>query len=993
MKKANLFRGLAAIMAFFMFASVSASVVMFNNAGMINQALNLTTSMVVNGGNVSDTNTTYYANEYGDDVTNKQTALMVEMAAAAENVSQAEEGTVLLKNDNNALPLAADSRITVFGNGSYNSRYNKKKESSTVDAIPMMTFNSSMQKVLGEDNVNLTLAENIYVNLSQTTNTEIIEAPLSDILPYESSWQNDYHDAAVVVLTRWGSEDGETAMYNEDGTHYLGLSSNEADLLRYLQGLKGSTFDKIIAVINADQMMELDWLDEYGVDACVLAGIPGTQGFEGVANVMVGNVNPSGRTVDTYAANSLSAPATVYASANTSAWGNADEVNATCTDNNGDGAQIDYYTICAEGIYIGYKYYETRYEDCVLGSGSADSAVGSSTGSAWNYDDEMVFPFGYGLSYTTFDQVLKGVTYNQESDNYEVEVEVTNTGDVAGKSVVEVYAQTPYGDYEKQNLVEKSAIQVVGFEKTDVLEVGESVALTVPVERYMLASYDSKGAAGYILSAGDYYLAVGDNAHDALNNVLAAKGYSTADGMDADGNADKTYKWTLDALDSESYRMSRFTEAGAEAVEVTNQFDFADLNNLGVSFTYLTRNDWEGTYPDASLVINATEAMMRDLDTDWYEQPADAPAVSDFTQGAATTLMFADMKDIPWNDDETWNTFLDQFTVDDMLTLVVDSNGSGAVEKVTMPATARGDDGVCIQQGSLSATGESAMSWVSEVITARTWSKDCFTARGHMLGVEASFCELNELWYGGGNIHRTPFGGRNMQYYSEDANFGYFVGAYEAAAMQEVGVNYGIKHFVMNDQEAHRESLSTFATEQAIRESYLRSFEGAFCEGGALGVMTGFNRIGCQYVATCENLLTNVLKGEWGFKGHVTTDAFTATSLYKTHYLEELAAGIDYTCWDTENIATAVKAAIDGGDGYILQCLRLTAKHNVYAAVNSVAVNGLSSDTYVVTITPWWETAILAVAGVSAVLTVGFTAAYIVMTVKSRKHAVIEEAK
>ena len=226
--------------------------------------------------------------------------------------------------------------------------------------------------------------------------------------------------------------------------------------------------------------------------------------------------------------------------------------------------------------------------------------------------------------------------------------------------------------------------------------------------------------------------------------------------------------------------------------------------------------------------------------------------MSDFTQGADVTLTFVSMKDMDWNDEETWDQFLDQLTVDEMLSQVGDSNGSPAIERVTMPATARGDDGVCIQQGSLAATGESAMSWVSEVMTARTWNKERFTARGHMLGVEAAFCELNELWYGGGNLHRTPFGGRNMQYYSEDATFGYYVGAYEAAAMQELGVIYGIKHFAMNDQEAYRERLSTFATEQTIRESYLRSFEGAIGKGGAQGAMTGFNRIGSEYAATCK---------------------------------------------------------------------------------------------------------------------------------------------
>ena len=470
--------------------------------------------------------------------------------------------------------------MTIFGNGSYNSRYNKKKETSTVDAIPMMTFNAAMQKVFGEENVNLTLAENVYSGLTQTTNTEVIEAPISDVTAWESTWMDDYNDAAIVVLTRWGSEDSETAMYAPDGSHYLGLQTNEKDLLAYLQGLKGTVFDKIIVVINADQMMELDWLDDYDVDACLLAGIPGTQGFEGTANILLGTVNPSGRLVDTYAANSLSSPAVTYASGNTPMWGNADEVAATCTDNNSNGDQINYYTIYAEGIYVGYKYYETRYEDVVMGAGNAASVVGSSTGGAWNYADEVVYTFGYGLSYTTFDQQLGEVAYNADADQYEVEVTVTNTGDTAGMSVVEIYAQTPYGDYEKQNNVEKSAIQFAGFEKTDVLQPGESVTVTVPVERYMLASYDSEGAEGYILSAGTYYLSLGDDAHDALNNVLAAKGYTTADGMTADGDADKVYSWEQAELDTESYRTSRYTDA-----EVTNQFDFADLSYYCLLYT------------------------------------------------------------------------------------------------------------------------------------------------------------------------------------------------------------------------------------------------------------------------------------------------------------------------------------------------------------------------------------------------------------------------
>lgn len=239
-------------------------------------------------------------------------------------------------------------------------------------------------------------------------------------------------------------------------------------------------------------------------------------------------------------------------------------------------------------------------------------------------------------------------------------------------------------------------------------------------------------------------------------------------------------------------------------------------------------------------------------------------------------------------------------------------------------------------------------------MTARTWSKERFSGRGYMLGVEAVYCELNELWYGGGNIHRTPFGGRNMQYYSEDGVMGCYVGWYEAERMQELGIMYGIKHFALNDQEANRESLATFANEQSIRETYLRAFEGPMCKGGSLGIMTGFNRIGCRYVATHTDLITDVLKGEWAFQGHVTTDAGDAG--YKSHMLEQLAAGIDYTCWNTKT--EDISAAIERGDGLALQLLRQSAKHNLYAASRSTSVNGLSSNTIVVTIIPAWQTAL-----------------------------------
>ena len=754
-KKAAIARGVASVMAVTMFTSVSASVLMFDNAGVINQALNLSTSKIVELGDGEATDTVYYDNPYGTDTSDRQATMNMELAVAAENISQAEEGAVLLKNENAALPIAAGQRITIFGNGSYNSvdSASNAVNSTSFDAIPAVGLVDSLQTALGADNVNTALSS-VYTPMSLTSNQEVSEAPIDQIKAQESSWQSDYNDVAVVTFTRAGSEGNDSALTTAEDRNYLGLSKNEEDLLSYLQIQKqAGVFSKIVAVINSDQAMELGWVDEYDVDACLLSGLPGAVGWTGIANVMTGKVSPSGHTVDTYAANSLSSPAITYAAGNAMDWTNKDWLLANATDNDGNGTNILHYTIYAEGIYIGYKYYETRYEDTVMGTGNADGAAGASVGNTWAYSNEVVYPFGYGLSYTTFEQTLEGVTFDADSDMYQVSVRVKNTGSVAGKSVVEVYAQTPYGSYEQENHVEKASIQLVGFEKTAMLQPGEEATVTVPVERYFLASYDSKGAAGYILSAGDYYLAVGDDAHDALNNVLAAKGYTAADGMTADGNAAKVYSWNQAELDTTTYKMSRVDDT----VEVTNQFDHADLNNYGIEMTYLSRSDWQNTYPVERMALAMNDALLEDLNLDWYEKPADAPEVSDFTQGADNGLTFSDMRLIPWEDEDTWNKFIDQLTVDEMASLLMDSRGSNPIESIAMPAAGRTDDNSGF--GPLISEGTNGIKWVTEPITARTWNKDLFESRGRVMGIEATFCGLTEIWYGGGNIHRTPVTG------------------------------------------------------------------------------------------------------------------------------------------------------------------------------------------------------------------------------------------
>lgn len=1002
--KKEVSRGCAAVSAFVFVVANLGTPVAQSYEGRINTVLGINTTRVQNSGS-SDENTVYYTSDYGTDIYDLEKLQELEDDCVEEAVLEVEEGSVLLKNDNHALPLAEGSSITLFGQ---NSIENPNQETVGGFGAPaeingpfysyhstggsmqeLITYLSSMQAVFDVNQTMVDAYQNSgYVRVKDASDPVIGEAPIefyTDDL--KKSWQNKYNDAAVVMLTRQGSEDCDLVLTDSEGISQLALHEDEKNLLQMLKEEKEKgVFKKIILLVNSNWAMELGDLDAYDVDACLWIGFPGAIGFPGVANILTGKANPSGKLVDTYAKNSLSAPAINYAQAeNTPKWKNLDEVLEYCSDSD---KYVSTYLIYAEGIYVGYKYYETRYEDSILGEGNADSAAGSSTGSAWNYNDEIAYPFGYGLSYTEFTQKLDSVTYNEETDTYTVKVTVTNAGDVAGRSVVQVYAQTPYGAYEKENGIEKAAVQIVGFGKTAMLEPGASETTEVEVERYLLASYDDAKAKGYILSEGDYYLAIGDDSHDALNNILAAKGASGMTdvlGNTAEGNAANAYTWNQSEIDTETYRMSRYSDE-----IVTNQFEDADLNNLGTeTVTYLSRSDWEGTYPVEQVSVTATEQMMKTLDGEIYEKPADAPEVSDFVQGENVGLSFVDMKDVAFDDDETWNTFLNQLTVEEMASILPDQNGSASIESVTMPATYRGDDLDCLEQVKFKANDKSGLVWPSTIIMTSTWDLDTVARRSSLIANEAYFMECTEIWSGGPNIHRTPFNGRASAYYSEDGNMGYLVGAVVAENVQKYGIILGLKHLVMNDQEANRESAATFANEQTIREHYLRAFEGAYTKGGAMGTMTAFNRIGCTYAGSAKNLLTNVLRGEWGFKGHVTTDAVVAMD-YKTHYVSNVTAGVDYFCWDMAGFGAPaedadkesnlskdkVARAIADGDGYVLQALRDATKHTVYAQAHSILINGLSSDTEISHITPWWMNALLALKWVSAGLTILFVAFY-----------------
>lgn len=1003
-KKKELYRGAAAIFALLFIVATYGGQVANSYSGRINTVLGISTSKIVNKG--SSKSSTYYKSDYGNDIYNKTQLKELESDAAKEEISEVEEGCVLLKNENNVLPLKEGSNITLFGQSTIDPFYSY--HSTTNSMQELISYESAMKSSY---NVNQTVLD-VYKNsgvkrVKDATNPVIGEAPSSIYTDkVKSSWKSAYNDAAVVMLTRQGSEDSDLLMKDSEGISQLALHQNEKDMLQMLKEEKEKgVFKKIIVLLNSNSAMETGWLSNYDVDACLWIGTPGIVGFTGVVNILKGDANPSGHLVDTYATNSLSAPAYVNAGSNTSTWANVNDVTAYCSD---DAKYVSNYMIYAEDIYVGYKYFETRYEDCILNQGKANSTKGSSSNSAWNYPDEVSFPFGYGLSYTNFDQKIDQVDYDSQNDNYEVSVTVTNTGKVTGKSVVQLYAQTPYGDYEKQNHIEKSAVQLAAYTKTKTLKAGESETVKVKVDRYLLASYDTYNTKGYVLSAGDYYLAIGDDAHDALNNILAAKGATgmvDTKGNIVTGNAEKTYEFTNDTLDTDTYSNSKATNT-----KVTNKFENADINNwIDNAVTYLSRSDWDGTYP-AATSISATKDMMKELDNQNYKKASDSDSASKYTQGKNKGITWMQMKDVDY-DDEKWDTFLNQLSIKEMCSILPDQNGSVQIQSIALPASYRGDDMDCLEQVTFKANKKSGIVWQSSVLLATTWNKECVAKRASYTGNEAIFMGCTEIWSGGPNFHRNQFCGRNNAYYSEDATLDYLIGEILCKNVQKYGVILGYKHLVLNDQETHRESVATFANEQTIREIYMRAFEGAYSNAGCLGVMTAFNRVGCTYGGSASSVLKDVLRDEWGFKGVVCSDAVVGMN-YKTHYAENITSGLDYWCWDMAGFggpaaATTTKAEVNGNsgtykaggtsdkvieelitkndDGTLLSALRGAVKNQLYAELKTNLTNGLTKDSKIISVTPWWKNAILYLQIATGLLWLMSFSFYIYKLAKNRK--------
>ena len=841
------------------------------------------------------------------------------------------EGAALLMNENNALPLDKGSKVSCFSTSSVNLVYGGTG-SGNIDASKADNLKSALEKSGVEVN------ETLWNFYSEGAGMEYAREGVSGVLPpaaviseapmsaYTDDVLNsvsDFGDAAVIVLSRIG---GEGADMEYDESNYLALDENEKAMMKAVADMKAKgTVSKIVVLLNTANALQVDFLknNEYGVDACLWIGDVGITGINAVAEILVGTVNPSGSLVDTYCYDNYSSPAMV---------------NFKPTTYEGfDGKNIPQnastYMIYQEGIYVGYKYYETRYEDYVMGTGNAGDFV---------YYDDVAYPFGYGLSYTTFEYSDMKGEYKIDEDVFEITVKVTNTGDAAGKETVQVYSQSPYTDYDRENLVEKASVSLCGFGKTDILAPGESQDLVITVNKRDLASYDAYGNGTYILDEGVYYLTVATDAHNAVNNMLAAKGHSvetTGGKMDSDGDPSLCFSWTQEYFDSQTYSVSE------NGTKITNQLSDADINLYegkgDNSVTYLSRNDWVGTFPKEITQLTLTDQMIEDLQDVQYD-PDDHEAVEMPTLGADNGLKLYDMIGLEY-DDPKWEQLLDQLTFDEMVSRIGDSfHWRMPIKSIEAPGTRdeNGPQGLTASLLGSNATQLDATAFTSEDVMAATFNTELMYEVGKVIGNNCLQAEIACLYGPGNNTHRTPYGGRNFEYYSEDGFLAGKISAAEVKGIQDKGVDVVMKHFALNDCEQDRIGLGVWVGEQAAREIYLKAFQAPFEEGNANGVMTAYTRWGCIWSGGHKGLMTNIMREEWGSNGFSITD----------NVLTSYVNGVDGILAGTSTFDAMMPFVLNQlpkyeEDSVIVNAMREACHQTLYAQANSSAMNRVGPDT------------------------------------------------
>ena len=944
---------LAASVAMYAIAIILAAATAIGNvyankySDLISVYFNQPTSKVVSASNET---TEHFTSDYASDDEREQ-------ALADMGTTILREGVTLLKNENGTLPLEATSKISVFGQDSVDSVYggggagsiDTSKAQSLMDAFEQAGFD-----------VNPTLTEFYTTGAGKDyrkTSTDaygkgtfaVNEVPASAYTDDVEKSFASYNDAAIVVIGRSGSESQDLPTDKlASGYTYLQLDDDERAMLK----MASDNFDKVVVLLNTQNPMELADLEDDSIDAVMWIGSLGQTGAGGVAEALNGTVNPSGHLPDTYAYDLKSAPS----SAN---FGSYAIVNGT-------DRFTSSYMAYAEGIYVGYRYYETRYEDVVLGNEARSN---------YDYTKQVAYPFGYGLSYTDF--TWSDYSMKKADGGFDISVKVTNTGKTAGKDVVQLYMQSPYTDYDKANGIEKASVELVGYAKTDTLKAGASETVTVHVDQESMKTYDSAGEGTYIMDAGDYYLAAGTDAHNALNNILAAKGKTTADGMTENGNAALAAKHTVHSQDNTTYAKSAATDE-----KISNQFDDVDLTTYDNSFTYLSRSDWTGSWPAtyADGKWTASQKFLDALTIDTAQSEPEQKPTTDTDNPSYGKLNASMLMDTDYAD-ESWSALIGQMSVKELDQLVrIGGYATKSVSSTQLPATTDKDGPAGIS--STLVGGESGMGYPSEIVIAATWNSDLAESFGKAIGEDSLALKVT-VWYGPAcNIHRNPYGGRAFEYFSEDSYLSGAMCAKVVAGAGSKGVVSTVKHFALNDQETNRMGGAIFANEQTIRQLYLRPFEMSVRDGGATAMMASMNRIGSRWTGGHKGLMTNTLRGEWGFNGFVVTDQASYSVFAYEDLREGLEAGTDL--WLNTDAGLWKLPDDDMTDGVIANMQR--AAHNIsYAISRSNAMNGLSANSKIVKVTPLWRWGVYALDGVVTVGAVALIAIATLQILRRRK--------
>ena len=843
-------------------------------------------------------------------------------AKATELVNEiTADGVVLAKDEDGILPVASGSKLNVFGWASTNPCYGGTGSGALNATYPVTDLLTGLHDAGIETNEELS---KFYTDYKADRPSVGMVAqdwtlPEPNVSLYTDEMMENakaFSDTAMVVITRVGGEgadlptdmasvvDGSwirrvaqaygsergTAYYNgtyddslnegndwDKGDHFLQLSNREEDLL----DLVTANFDNVILVYNGANAFQMDFLKDYPqIKGVLLCPGTGQSGFEGFGKVVSGEVNPSGRTVDTYVSNLKNAPW----------WNNFGDFKYTNTEElNSDSSFFDpegttpSFVNYVEGIYVGYKFYETAADEGLI-----------------NYDDEVVFPFGYGLSYTSFTKEMSGIT--NDGTNLNFTVTVTNTGSVAGKDVVEIYSDPPYTN----GGIEKSSANLLDFAKTNELAPGESqtIEFSIPVED--LASYDYQTNGCYVLEAGDYVISANDDSHNVADS--------------------QTYTVASDIVYNES------NKRGSDAVAATNEFDFAEGE-----ITYLSRADGFANYAEATAApatYEMTDEQKAAFDNAHtyteagYQNDDDANA-ADITTGAKNGLKLVDLRGVDYNDAK-WDQLLDQMTIDEMQQTI----GFGGYQTAAVSSIEKVRTNDCDGPASINNnfTGVGSVGFPAATLIGMTWDKELAYAFGDSIGEMANEMDTSG-WYGPAmNIHRTAFAGRNFEYYSEDGVLSGRMASNAILGAQEHGVYAYMKHFALNDQEGNRTSMAaTWSNEQAIREIYLKPFEISVKDADCHAVMSSFNYIGTRWAGGCKELLKNVLRGEWGFVGFVETDYFGVYGYMTAD--QGVRNGSDLMLCTTGNDFNTVTVLTNSSK----QALREASKNILYTVVNSRA--------------------------------------------------------